>query len=325
MVTDLEMLRKEFEKENNMGELIYGEIIQIALGGPYRHKYNFKVYNEGRMWNDSELENLAHDVILLKLINERQLDYALAHANDLNHFRSLIKRYFKQVLNKRLKKSAVQRLLDRIKDLQVESDAPWEFALSDSNYQILSEDDVKRIVNMLHDIPQIAENPSASRASMIYKKEHLQQIVTRVRAEAVNISKDDFKRILNDLLTGWAPTFPLTIDDINNPVVLVEKGNGEKDIEENEILMEARKYVSHLSDENKNILWQRLQGVNYGQIANEIGRTYQTVSTRFNKLMDDLKSFVKLEKDEDEENNFLKYFWVALNEAIGNEREVIDQ
>ena len=43
MVTDLEMLRKEFEKENNMGELIYGEIIQIALGGPYRHKYNFKV------------------------------------------------------------------------------------------------------------------------------------------------------------------------------------------------------------------------------------------------------------------------------------------
>ena len=68
MVTDLEMLRKEFEKENNMGELIYGEIIQIALGGPYRHKYNFKVYNEGRMWNDSELENLAHDVILLKLI-----------------------------------------------------------------------------------------------------------------------------------------------------------------------------------------------------------------------------------------------------------------
>ena len=130
---------------------------------------------------------------------------------------------------------------------------------------------------------------------------------------------------MNDLLTGWAPTFPLTIDDINNPVVLVEKGNGEKAIEENEILMEARKYVSHLSDENKNILWQRLQGVNYGQIANEIGRTYQTVSTRFNKLMEDLKSFVKLEKDEDEENNFLKYFWVALNEAIGNEREVIDQ
>ena len=84
--------------------------------------------------------------------------------------------------------------------------------------------------------------------------------------------------------------------------------------------MEAREFVSDLSYENLNILWQRIQGITYAAIAEETGLTYQTVSTRFKKLLEEAKRFVGDEHEDDVEIRS-KLLMLEMHAAIGEKEQ----
>ena len=320
MNSSFDSLYKEYEKLI-IGPLIYEEIEQIALKNARTRwsklssRYNGNVgwRNEHGQIQEEEFRALAAEVISARLLEEKQIHYIFEHATDIKHFRNLIFKNFQRTLNKRLETTYVDRLLTRITEMQNDSENQWEYAKQTAGYEELTDRQIAGIVEKLRDLPQIAENPLSERASMVYRKQDLKEIVLRVRDEVSSISKYDFEKILRQLLIGWTPEPPLSIET-EVTVTIKEPGNGTNRIEDEELLMEAQKYVSELADQDVNILWQRLQGRNYNAIAKEAGLTYQTVSTRFKKLIEGAKQFVGDQGDAQRRSDFLI---AALNGAIG--------
>ena len=106
-------LREECELDG-IGPLFW-ELL-LAVCGRVARRYPPAVYNHGEPWNDESLSDLAQDVALQRLLDEKenQLEYVLRLATDEDSLARLLAFQIRRVLSHRRALTVVDRLSNRI-------------------------------------------------------------------------------------------------------------------------------------------------------------------------------------------------------------------
>ena len=207
-------LREECELDG-IGPLFW-ELL-LAVCGRVARRYPPAVYNHGEPWNDESLSDLAQDVALQRLLDEKenQLGYVLRLATDEDSLARLLAFQIRRVLSHRRALTVVDRLSNRIVKLaaaapfaiqEVGSDRWISDGSADPRVRQLTDSEVTEAVQLVASIPRIPTSPSAERESKIYGIEALGELVGRLVARFGGIALSDIRKILEKLLTAWLPT-----------------------------------------------------------------------------------------------------------------------
>jgi hypothetical protein len=113
----LKDLRDEYDGPDKLGSSILSEI--RAAAKRVGHTYPPLKYAGVFGWNDDAIEDLVQDVTVRRLLGGGQLDYMMAHAADIRHFRALLDRQVRQELSARRTRTLIDNLVDRCRELML--------------------------------------------------------------------------------------------------------------------------------------------------------------------------------------------------------------
>jgi hypothetical protein len=150
------------------------------------------------------------------LIEQGQLDYAMLVAADHQHFRRLLARQVRHHLAKRRRRSIVDNLLDRCKELVCSKPfrikaqrRGWCYTLDGKPADSKSprSADLKEIAGRLTRFPHAKSNP-VIRAPMIYTTDTLADLLKTVAEASPHwVTMRDLHSVFSILLTSWLPSF----------------------------------------------------------------------------------------------------------------------
>jgi DNA-binding CsgD family transcriptional regulator len=281
----LGLLVTEYRSEV-MGRLLLREareIVRSVVRG-----YDPIVY--GRVWRwDEGIEDLVQDFCVDVLIGQGQLDYALAVAADLQHFRRLLARQLRHHLARRRQRTIVDNILERCKTLVMESPfrlvatpPAWSYTVAGKQVEsgIPSAAALRDVAASLTGFPTIKSNPTM-RAPMVYSTEVLVELLEGVATalpHAVTVA--DLDRILSFLLTSWLPRFleqgergdlRPAVDDLS--------------VEERAIVAEVSgSIMSSCTGIAREVLRLKLAGASDREIGRQLGMSRPTVAKHKHRL-----------------------------------------
>ncbi len=286
----LRQLRAEYQSVG-IGPGIWGLVLEIT--GMIARRYPPNVYNYGESWSDDNLQDLAQQVVLDRLLSEGQLDYLFDQATSVESWRRLLTLQVRRTLGHRRRKTVVDRLLTRVRSLaeappfriETVGRAVW-ISLRDLDpaWADLPDAKISQLAGSLRDIPQLAASLRSSRSSMIYTTPDLQMLLERVLDEVGTVSERDLGRLFEILLTSWLPTF-LQQPEEDYPS---EEPIPEAVLEDAEMRSAIENFVNGLSDAERWILVCKSQNIADAEVSSRLGRSRPWVAQRKHSVIERL-------------------------------------
>lgn len=273
----LKQLVDEYQSEV-IGPSILSEVTRVAMR--ITRGYDPHVYASAPSWDDA-IEDLVHDIVVDQLLGERQLDYIMITARDLQHFRALLTRQSKRALAHRRRRTVVDNLLDRARPIlerpPFERIGPRRYRLTGTATEDRqpSDRELYEAAIAVMPIPKIV--PAATeRAPVVYHDRDLRLLVTGVaRALPTPLEVADLDRVLRHLLTPWTSGLLVSIEEavqVSSP----EAGPSEE-LEADEV---ADRIIRKLGREERDVLAFKYIGLSDQEVSGRINRSRPTVAER---------------------------------------------
>ncbi len=267
----------EYQTET-IGDRIYSLVRELCA--VVARRYPAGIYNDGTPWTDAEFDALCNEIVLDQLIERGQLDYVFTEADSYESARRLLTRQIKRGLVERRKVGPVDRLLRRARAIygtgQIESAGPGGFRRSGTEAiaKPLSDQQIRRCSAAASPVPRLASRIDASRESMIYSAQALEEVLTLVLDEVQAVSESDLRRIFGCLLTPWTPTTLVPVEESH-----ISSDDGADgyamDVAMNHSLL---MFAESLSQQERTVLVLKSQGIPDTQVAEVLGMSRPTAA-----------------------------------------------
>lgn len=256
--------------------------------------YDPVVYGQVWRW-DEGLDDLVQEFCVYVLLEQGQLDYAIVVAVDHTHFRRLLARQLRHHLARRRRRTIVDNLLDRCR--QLVSSAPftvvttrpgWSYTLEGKKVEPgpAPPSALEAIAGRLATLPKAGANPD-HRAPAVYSTDSLRQLLV-VTADSLPcaVTAANLDRILNLLLTCWVPR-------------LLQKNESESALRDSPALSaEDRAIVRDLAESiasscmgaDREVLRLKLTGMSDGDIGRRLGVSRPTVAKKKHRVLSGLQA-----------------------------------
>jgi len=255
------------------------------LSASVARRYPPAVYNNGEDWNQSSFEELAQDVIVDRLLGERQLEYLFDTARDIETFRRLLIHQVRRTLSHRRSRTVVDRLLQRTRALVsaspfVTSTVGRELWIcleeNVTPYRSAPEPEIRAAADTASRIPRLMEHERSERASMVYTTSSLKGLLELVVRELGGLSERDLAKIFEVLLTSWLPTFLERPEDHHLPTTEAADGR----LEALNMTETVRSFEETLDDVDRTVLLCKSQDISDHDVAERLGRSRPWVADR---------------------------------------------
>jgi hypothetical protein len=265
-----------------IGPLILAEIRELAWA--ITRSYDPVVYAQVPSW-DEGIEDLVQQFGVEVLIAQGQLDYAMMMANDHQHFRRLLALQLRHLLARRRRRTVVDNMLMRSRQLVAEPPFLMLSHQSEWSYTLLGKDieagrptqlQLRELAGRLGSVPMIRCTPR-KRAPVVYSEQSLRAILTTT-AESVDcaVRSSDLDRVFRLLLTVWVPRFLKRGERAVSGAVAENL-----DAEEQLIVKEVTRAILQSCDgANREVLNLKLAGASDREIGSRLGLSRPTVSKR---------------------------------------------
>jgi hypothetical protein len=162
-------------------------------------------------WTLGEIDDLIQDVVLEQMLRQGQLRYILDIADSIVDVRRLLRQQVHRALVRRRRRTVVDRLLTRIRQLlqppAFETVGPGPcYRPFGSSFGLdpVTDSAVRKAAGAIRMLPKTAS--SGERSPTVYRSDVLRAVIDLAfRATRTSLSIDDFGRILRDALTSWVP------------------------------------------------------------------------------------------------------------------------
>lgn len=252
-------------------------------------RYDPEIYGQAANWDDAE-EDLVQSVELVLLLEEGQLDYLMATAVELEDFRNLLRRQVRRYLARQRKRSVIDNLLDRAKELL---QAPF-FTSSGAGHGIRywaqgatvqerepTEEEVLGAARAVSLVPRMRFS-AHERAPAVYSREGFETVLQAVATSLpTSFSLHDLGRILELVLTDWVASFLYDFEEAHAmPSVALNP--------EEEMMVEAaaQEVLAGCSPEQLWVLRRKLENQSDQVIAEELSLSRPTVIARKQEAFD---------------------------------------
>jgi DNA-binding NarL/FixJ family response regulator len=265
-----------------IGPLILSEIRELAWA--ITRSYDPVVYAHVPSWNEG-IDDLVQEFGVEVLIAQGQLDYAMLMATDHTHFRRLLALQLRHLLARRRRRTVVDNLLFRSRQLVAEPPfrllahrSEWSYTLSGKELEPgrLISGRLRELAGRLAAVPMIRCAPK-KRAPVVYTEQSLRTILeTAAGSVDCAVRSSDLDRIFRLLLTVWIPSF------VNRGEEAVSRAAAETlDAEKQVIVKEVTRTILGSCDVTlREVLNLKLSGVSDREIGERLGLSRPTVSKR---------------------------------------------
>ena len=315
----LQELRAEYEAVG-IGPIIWGLVRELA--GAIARRYPPGVYNDGALWSEDRLDDLAQQVVLDRLLAEGQLEYLFDQATSVESWRRLLSFQVRRTLAQRRRKTVVDRLLVRIRRLarvspfrtQVVGRTVW-VCHEDSRVPLVDLHDsrISEAANAVRDIPQLTARERSSRASMVYTTLDLRMLLERVLDEVGAVSERDLARIFEVLLTSHLRTF-LQGPEGDYPS---DEPSPDAVVEDAEMRSAVQTFVDDLSQPERWILLGKSQSISDGEIAARLGRSRPWVAQQKHRVLERLGRDLLSQFDDDRHFPAMESLLALISDSLG--------
>jgi hypothetical protein len=191
-----EALLDEYYRDT-VGQLWYDEVSRAVRS--IAPKYPPSSYAETGVWNADELENLTQEVVLRHLLEDGQLAYIIDTATDISVARSLLHRTVRRSLARGRRRTIVDNLLDRCRELH-------GFASADDPAPSASDAQLRLAANKVAKLPRI-RIINSDRAPAVFTGSTLRLALSTVQESlGTNFRERDLAKIFELALTDYVPT-----------------------------------------------------------------------------------------------------------------------
>lgn len=264
-----------------IGPVILGLV--RSLTATVTRTYDPAVYGNVATWQDG-LEDLVHDVIVDRLLAEGQLDYAIDVATTPEAFRAILIRQIKRTLARRRRRTVVDNLLDRARDVlgrdyasrEIGGHLRYRRADADPSDRSPTDGELRAATLAALGIPKVASY-SDDRAPIVYSTEALEALIRAVfSAITTDVSIADLDTIFRNVLTGW----------IGSDLVDTRGGASEPEAsdltpdERLEVQTTVNEILTDLHADLVPVLRAKYAGVSDGDIARTLSISRPTVAKR---------------------------------------------
>lgn len=203
-------LRREYDDEL-IGEAIYARVASLARD--YLRRRDPRVYARGSHDYRDGLEDVLNDFVMDVLIRERQIDYIMSTAVDLNDFDALMNRHLRRYIARTRVRTVIDNLIGR--SIAILRHPPFDaegrgsderFWLSESNanHAPPTQNEIRMAASLAQPVPKVI-GQGEERAPRIYDKDGLTAaLVILVNTVTGFVTKGDLQKFFEHLLTPWA-------------------------------------------------------------------------------------------------------------------------
>ena len=275
-------------ERDGIGPQFWALLLEVA--GRIARSYPPGVYNHGEPWSKESIRDLRQDVALERLIGENQLAYVLSVATDEDSLSRLLAFQVKRVLAHRSDTTVVDRLMTRIR--QMDLGAEFRLASVGSDQFVspsdarrgpvpLTEVDLRRGARAIDPIPRLASRPSAERESKVYSGSDLAELVRVLVQEFNGILLSDARRILEITLTAWLPSVLHENEEDH-----ADLSTPELEVQRSDMMPTIAGFVAGLSSAQRVVLLGKADGLADGGLAARLGRSRPWLADRKREVLE---------------------------------------
>jgi AraC-like DNA-binding protein len=282
-------LREEY-RSDRVGPKILNEVRSLVRD--VVHRYDPQVYGGASSWDDAE-DDIVQSVVVDLLLREGQLDYLMATAAELSDFRNLLRFQVKRYLARKRRRSVIDNLLDRAKELLEaerfdrsgtgEATRYWIRGATVERREPTEEELVAAARSVGH-VPRIRSTGS-ERAPVVYSRDDLETVLQAIGGSlATPFSLGDVARVLELVLTDWVASILYELEGGIQPSPSL--GPEEETLAE----QAARQILDRCTTEQLVVLRNKLENVADQDIARQLGMSRPTVSARKQEMFDVMRA-----------------------------------
>lgn len=276
-----------------IGREVLGEIRRACAS--VARRYPPLVYARSPAWDSEAIEELVQDVVVERLLGERQLAYLFDVAGSLSDWRALLNRQIKITLARRRVRTVVDNLLARAGRYLTRSEGfetvpgaghkSFRRVGADEPYRSLNGEELRRVAEYVRVVPRRRPG-SGERAPIVYREGALRAVLDVILHHAPGgVSIRDLGRVFELVLTDWVPAV-LELDEKGDRATSADLSPEEAV----EVTAIASDIVSGLSLQDAWILRGQLAGLPDIEIARRIGVSRPTLAKRRRALIDRMHS-----------------------------------
>lgn len=273
----------EYERER-IGPLIL-QAVRDAVDRAVK-RYPPGIYSAGYgTWDSEAREDLVQEVVLKKLLEEHQLEYAMSMAGP-DDFNRLLTHQVRRQLASRRQRSIIDNILDRCRPLLAASPFALAGSGTSASFRLIghdveerdpTEEEIRSASLRVAIVPRLRD-PDADRASMVYSEENLKVLLLLIAESLPSSFKiSHLDRILRKVLTSWLPSLLPTLDDEAMEIT----DTSAAPIDATAVVSASiESLVKRMTDEQSRLLGLKMAGASDGDIAKELGLSRPTVAKR---------------------------------------------
>lgn len=287
--TDMDRLRQEY-RQSRIGPEILAETRRVVH--QVVRRFDPEIYGGAATWDDAE-EDVVQAVVLDLLLAEGQIDYLMATAVRLDDFRNLLRFQVRRYLARTRRRTVVDNLLDRAKEILAEPPFEQTGSAQDPRFRIpgsaveLREPTEEEILAASRAVALVPRTRSSDhdRAPVVYPREALATALEAIATVLpVPFSLSDVGRILELVLTDWVASFLYEFEE-DQAVAAPSLGPEEETMAEEA----AQRILERVSGEALVVLRRKLENVSDEEIARELGVSRPTVIARKRSALGELR------------------------------------
>lgn len=254
------------------------------------------VYARGAHDYRDALGDVVNDFVLAVLIEERQIDYVMSTAADLDSFDRLLGRQLRRYLARTRVRTVIDNLLDRATSLLREAPFVAQGSGSAETFSLdpalepsdapASEGELRRAAALAQAVPKIPSH-GEERAPKVYDSDGLRSVlVILCRQVAPAITRRDLQTFFEHLLTAWTPSFLEQSEDFEEPASDL--------LPSDEVVISetAMQLAASMNDEDRLIFRYKAANLPDRDLATALGLSRQSTAPRkqalFARLMTEL-------------------------------------
>jgi DNA-directed RNA polymerase specialized sigma24 family protein len=235
-------------------------------------------------WTEGH-EDLVQEVVLRVLLEEHQLDYLMVTARTTHDFRALLRRQVERQLARRRRRTVIDNLLDRRREI-LRSEEYTSVRRGSRTYYHRSqatdveerpptEDELRRASLRVSVVPRVPYRDT-DRAPQVYATANLACVVELVAASLPSwFEIRDLDKVLHDVLTGWVPSLLRSDEAVHLQVDTTL--TPEEELMANSV---SDQLLEGLTQDQLLIIVRKVEGSSDSEIANELGISRPTAAAR---------------------------------------------
>jgi hypothetical protein len=281
-------LQSEFQSEL-IGVLIYERV--SSLTRRYLRRRDPRVYARGAHDYRDGFEDVLNDFVADVLIRERQIDYVMATATDLDSFDALVSRQLRRYLARTRARTEIDNLIDR--SVSILSEPPFHadgtgsaqrFSLAKpvAEGRPPTHAEIRLAAALAQHIPRVL-GKGEERAPKIYDRDGLGAVLAiLLRTAPGSVGKSDLQRFFEDLLTPWAVALLEPTEELE------VAGHQLTPAEEAVVEETCQRMVERMTTEDQLIYQYKYANIPDRVVADAIGLSRQSTAPRKKALFEHL-------------------------------------